>query len=252
MSATPKVSIILPVYNAAHYLQESIASVIVQSYENWELIIIDDCSKDNSLQIANNNASREKRIKVLKNEKNEGVSFCRNRGIQEATGYYIAFLDSDDIWVANKLEKQVALLNQTHAHFSCGSYDFIDDNGNPVLKPHLVPSELDFKTILKENIILCSTVCAEAAILKSHPFRSDYYHEDYVLWLEILQLPVKAVGNREVLTHYRLVKGSRSYNKINAAVERWRVYRSFLRMGKIKSGFYFILYAINGIKKYYV
>ncbi|MBQ8617805.1 MAG: glycosyltransferase family 2 protein [Clostridia bacterium] len=246
-----KVSVILPVYNAASYLQETIKSVLIQSYENFELIIIDDCSKDNSLQIAQENACKDCRIKVLANTENKGVSLSRNRGIRESSGDYIAFLDSDDIWVNDKLERQLALLAETGARFVCGSYDFIDESGAAVLKPHLAPPQLSLNTILKENIILTSTVCIEASLLKGHQFRTDYYHEDYVLWLELLSTPLIAYGDREILTHYRLAKGSRSYNKIHAAVERWRIYRQFLKMNVLRSLFYFAQYALNGVRKYY-
>lgn len=246
-----KVSIILPVYNASRTIRDTVDSVLRQSYQNYELIIIEDCSRDDSLLIIRQYEQLNPKIRVLANPENKGVAFCRNIGIREASGDYISFLDSDDIWVEDKLERQVALLEKTKAQFTCASYDFIDEANRPLLRPHLVPEIIDFQTILKENIILCSTVCVEASLLKKHLFRSDYLHEDYILWLELLKLPVHTVTDTRVLTHYRLIKGSRSRNKFRAASSRWRIYRKFLKMNVFKSAYYFAQYAINGVKKYY-
>ena len=246
-----KVSVILPVYNASGTIRDTLDSVLRQSYENYELIIIEDCSKDDSLAIVKSYEKVDSRIKVLANSKNSGVAFSRNKGIQAAIGDYIAFLDSDDIWIEDKLERQVTLLEKTNTQFTCASYDFIDEYNRQRLHPHLVPDELNLKTILKENIILCSTVCADAALLKEHPFRSDYLHEDYILWLELFKLPIRIVTEQQVLTHYRLIKGSRSHNKLRAASSRWKIYREYLNMNILKSLFYFAQYSINGIKKYY-
>lgn len=248
----PMISVILPVYNAENYLQECIDSVLAQSYENFELLLIDDCSNDGSARIMRENAAKDPRIKLFRNKQNRGVSVCRNLGIREAAGDYLAFLDSDDVWVREKLMVQLQLLKRSGAQLTYSAYDFIDETSQPILKPHGVPVRLDYPMLLRENSILCSSVCVEAGLLKAHPFRSAYYHEDYVLWLELLQLPIVAVGSNEILTHYRISKGSRSYRKGHAAVERWRIYRKFLKLNPLKSAFYFVQYAINGIKKYYL
>lgn len=241
----------MPVYNASGTIRDAVNSVLRQTYQNYELIIIEDCSKDDSLSIIRSYEQADPRIRVIENPGNKGVAFSRNIGIQAADGDYIALLDSDDVWLENKLEQQLSLLEKTKAQFTCASYDFIDEANQPLLRPHLVPEVIDFQTILKENIILCSTVCAEAALLKEHPFCLDYLHEDYVLWLELFRIPVRIAADRQVLTHYRLTKGARSRNKLRAAASRWRIYRNFLGMDIFRSLFYFSQYTINGIKKYY-
>ena len=246
-----KVSIILPVYNAEKSIRDTIDSALAQTLRGFELIVIDDCSKDSSLEIVREYAQQDARIKVLHNLENQGVAYCRNWGIREAVGTYIAFLDSDDIWVKNKLERQVSLLERTNAQFTCASYDVIDENGQPILRPHCVPKKIDFQTILKENIILVSTVCADAALMKAHPFQSEYYHEDLVLWLDLFRIPIRTVTDVAVVTHYRLIQGSRSHNKLHAAKERWRIYREHLGMDLFRCGFYFACYTLNGIRKYY-
>ena len=245
------VSVILPVYNAENSLKDTIDSALSQSHLNLELIIIDDCSTDGSLRIARQCAENDARIRVLNNCVNRSVAFCRNCGIEAARGEYIAFLDSDDIWVQDKLERQISLLIETGSQFTCASYDFIDSEGKPVLRPHYVPDKLDFQSILRENVILCSSVCVDAALLKEHIFRDDYYHEDYVLWLELFRLPIRIVTDRSILTHYRFINTSRSYNKLRSAKERWRIYRDFLNMSIFESLYYISQYAVNGLKKYH-
>ena len=245
------VSVILPVYNAENSLKDTIDSALSQSHLNLELIIIDDCSTDGSLRIARQCAENDARIRVLNNCVNRSVAFCRNCGIEAARGEYIAFLDSDDIWVQDKLERQISLLIETGSQFTCASYDFIDSEGKPVLRPHYVPDKLDFQSILRENVILCSSVCVDAALLKEHIFRDDYYHEDYVLWLELFRLPIRIVTDRSILTHYLFINPSRSYNMLRSAKERWRIYRDFLNMSIFESLYYFSQYAVNGLKKYH-
>ena len=232
-----KVSIIMPVYNASGTIRDAVDSVLRQTYQNYELIIIEDCSKDDSLSIVRSYEQADSRIRVIENPENKGVAFSRNAGVQAADGDYIALLDSDDVWLENKLEQQIELLEKTKAQFTCASYDFIDEAGQPLLRPHLVPGVIDFQTILKENIVLCSSVCVEASLLKEHPFHRDYLHEDYVLWLELFRIPVLVAADRQVLTHYRLIKGSRS-NNFSLII---------IKYGQINSSWYFIVIKFFGL-----
>lgn len=246
------VSVVMPVYNASKFLDEAVRSVLNQTYRNFELIMIDDCSKDNSLEIARNYAKQDERIRVIAGEVNQGVARVRNRGIAEAKGVYIALLDSDDVWVETKLERQVKLLEEKDAQIAYCSYDFIDENSTEVLKPFIVPRETYYKKMLVSSVISCSTALIDGKILKEHPFNPQFYHEDYVLWMELLALPVKAVGDPLVLAHYRQVSGSRSNNKKNAAIQRWKTYREALGIGFFKSVGAFVAYAVQGVLKYYI
>lgn len=246
------VSVIMPVYNAEKYLGEAVTSVLNQTYRNLELIIIDDCSKDKSLKIAHSYAQNDARVRVIIGETNQGVARVRNRGIQEARGEYIALLDSDDVWREDKLERQVRLIETRCAQIAYCSYDFIDEKGNSIAKSFIVPEETDFDKMLTRSVISCSTALIEAGLLKAHPFRGEYYHEDYVLWMELLKIPVKAVGDTEALMHYRQVKGSRSNNKWNAAKKRWKIYRTVLGMNIFQAGKVFVKYAVAGVIKYYL
>lgn len=245
------VSVVMPVYNASKYLDETIQSVLNQTYENFELIMIDDCSKDNSLEIARRYEAQDPRVRVIAGETNQGVARVRNRGILEAKGEYIALLDSDDVWVDTKIERQVRLLESEGAEIAYCSYDFIDENSNEVLKPFIVPETTNYKKMLASSVISCSTALIDSQLLKAHPFKPEFYHEDYVLWMELLALPAKAVGDPTVLAHYRQVTGSRSNNKKNAAIQRWKTYREALELGFIESVVAFVAYALRGVMKYY-
>ena len=247
----PLVSIVMPAYNAAWSISRSIDSVLTQSYSEFELLIVDDCSKDNTLEIVRQYAQRDSRIRVIVCGENRGVAAVRNEGIAQAKGTYIALLDSDDVWLPDKLQRQMQLLKDTGAEIAYCSYDFIDEKDAPVLKPFLVPESTNYRKMLYSSVISCSTAVVEAKLMKQHPFRSQWYHEDYVLWMELLKIPVKAVGVQEVLAHYRQVEGSRSNHKGNAAIERWKIYRKALGMNVFSSAVAFIGYALNGIRKYY-
>lgn len=245
------ISVVMPVYNASRFLEQAVDSVLAQSHKNFELILVDDCSTDDSLELARSYEKLDSRIRVIESPVNQGVAKTRNTGIAEARGEYIALLDSDDVWLDTKLEKQLELIKRTGASIAYCSYDFIDENSCLTGKPFLVPPETDFRKMLKSSVISCSTALIEAGLLQAHPFNPEYYHEDYVLWMELLRIPVKTAGDPEVLAHYRQVGGSRSNNKLNAAKERWKIYRNALDLGMWASLQSFVAYAVNGLRKYW-
>lgn len=245
------VSVVVPVYNASRFLSRTINSVLAQTYQNFEIIIVDDCSTDDSLSIAQNFAKQDSRIQLLHNPKNIGVAETRNRGINEAKGEYIAFLDSDDVWLPQKLERQMALAKRTDADIVYCSYEFIDENDKRLRRPFVVPERTDYSQMLSSSVIGCSAAMIKTETLSDYRFDSAYYHEDYVLWMQLLRMPLTAVGEREVLSQYRQVVGSRSYAKLFSARKRWEVYRKVLHEGRIRSAFFFLRYAVNGVVKYY-
>lgn len=245
------ISIVMPAYKCERYISKAIESVISQTYTNWELIVVNDDSPDNSAAIAQEYAEKDGRIRIVHQIPNAGCAQSRNLGIDEAKGEYIAFLDSDDVWVATKLEKQINLLKEKEAQIAYSSYDFIDENDISIKTPFIVEAATDYKKMLGRNEIGCSTVLLEASLLQDYRFQKEYYHEDYVLWMELLSLPVKAVGVTEVLTHYRVISTSRSYDKKNAAKHRWKIYRGALKLSFFESAGVFIKYAVNALKKHY-
>lgn len=250
MRAEPVVSIIMPAYNCEQYIEKAIRSVMGQSFRDWELIVIDDGSKDSTRDIIGSLASEDGRIISIPNEKNIGVANTRNRGVEVSRGRYIAFLDSDDIWCPDKLKLQLERLGERGGDLCYCSYSIIDSEDRKAKSDYIVPPSLDFKDLLKENYIGCSTVLLSREMLGGQRFLVDYYHEDYVLWLELLQNGARAVGCTEPLVKWRLIQNSRSFDKRQSAAHRWDIYRKHLRLSWFRSSALFVIYAFNGIRKY--
>ena len=245
----PLISVVMPNYNGAAFFDKAIESVLKQTYTNFELIIVDDSSADDSVLVLEKMAETDARIRLIPLAKNGGVANARNAGIREAKGRYIALIDNDDTWEPDKLERQLRLA-ENGAQIVYTSYDLVDENGARLREPFLIPEKTSFKEMLSCNVIGCSTVFIDAQLLKEHPFRSDIYHEDYALWMELLRIPVNAAGDPKVLMHYRKMPGSRSDNKVNAAKMRWDIYRQVLGLGFFTSARAFLGYAVNGVRKH--
>ena len=246
----PLVSVIMPAYNAGRFLEEAIRSVMAQTVTNWELLVLDDGSSDDTLMIAQRLAQTDCRIRVLPNENNMGVAKTRNRGLDLCRGEYVALLDSDDLWYPQKLEKQLALMRETGADMSYCAYAIVDADGDKTCADYLVPLTVGFRDLLKQNVIGCSTVMLSADIKEKYRFETDFYHEDYVLWLRLLRDGCKAVGCTQVMAAWRHVENSRSFNKWNAAKKRWRIYREYLHLGFFYSARLLAEYALSGLRKY--
>ena len=248
---TPLCSVILPVYNSAAYIDSAIASVLEQTEVSLELIVIDDASTDTSSQKLDLWEQRDSRIRKVHNARNVGVAETRNRGIAMARGKYIAFLDSDDIWMPQKLKQQIPYMEQQQWDFCCTAYQMVDAAGQ-FLKQRNVPEGcISFFDLLKENYICCSSVVLRADLAKQHTMQKNYAHEDYVYWLELLQQEAKGYALNQVLVNYRLVQNGRSANKWRAAKDRWSIYRTYLGYSTVKSLRYFVPYVFHGIQKYW-
>lgn len=246
----PLVSVIMPSYNAEAFLAEAIRSVAGQTMADLELIVIDDCSGDRSYEIALEQAREDSRICVLRNEVNSGVAKTRNRGIALARGQYIAFLDSDDVWHPEKLQRQLERMQETGAGICYCSYAIIGVSGSKVRGDYLVPGQVTFGDILKENCIQCSAMLIRADIVKEIGFNTEFYHEDYVLGLDILKAGHLAAGCTEVLLNWRYLENSRSFDKKKSAGNRWKIYRQYLKLPLVKSGYLFACYTVAGLRKY--
>lgn len=243
------VSVIVPVYNAANTIEDTVYSALNQTYENLEIIIIDDCSSDHSLEILSKIKRSDRRVRIYNNKKNSGVAQTRNKAISLAKGKYIAFLDSDDLWMPNKIQLQLNALQDQSADICYTAYNLVDEN-EVVSNKINVPKHQTYEMILKENSILCSSVLSKREILKQNPFKVEFFHEDLVLWLELLKSGYKAIGLQQYLVSYK--KGGRSADKVRASINRWKVYRECEKLSIHKSSYYFINYIIRGIKKYYL
>lgn len=248
----PLISVIIPTYNSEKFIEDTLDSVRAQTYGNLEIIIVDDDSKDKTVEKVKEYMDRDTRIKLLQNNKNSGVAVSRNKGIKRASGEYIALLDSDDLWAGNKIEEQIKLAEKTDGDIIYSSYSLIDENGKSMGREFKVPKKTTLESMLKKSVISCSTAMIKTGLLKKTLFSSEFYHEDYVLWLRLLKQGAAAYGVTEVLAYYRQIEGSRSNNKKRSAAERWKIYRKEMQFSVIRSVKYFLIYGIEGLKKYYL
>jgi teichuronic acid biosynthesis glycosyltransferase TuaG len=243
-------SVIMPAYNSEQYIAAAIESVLKQTYRNIEMIIVDDCSSDNTAAIICEYAKKDKRIKFLQNNKNLGCAESRNRAVAMCGGEYVAFIDSDDIWKSEKLSLELEALSKLGCDAAYTAYEMIDNDGS-LIKKRLVPNTATINALLKENFICFSSVLVKADIAKSHLMSSDFFHEDYCYLLSLLNDGAKFTGLNKTLVQYRLSRQNRSKNKLKAAKYRWLIYRKYLNLGLLKSYKCFACYFINGLKKYY-
>ena len=243
------VSIITPSYNSVKFIKDTIDSVLVQTYTNWEMIIVDDKSKDNSVDYINNLIKVDSRIKLIALDKNIGAAMARNKALEVANGRYIAFLDSDDVWTSQKLEKQLEFMNKNNYAFTFSNYIPFSEDGKEEYKTIVVPNELNYSQYCKNTIIGCLTVVIDKEKVGSFKMPNIRSSHDMALWLLIMKRGFKAYGLNEVLGKYRLVSTSNTSKKYKAAKEVWDVYRKVEKLSLTKSAWYFINYIFNALKK---
>lgn len=243
------VSVIMPMYNSAEFLDESIESVLLQTYKDWELIIIDDCSEDDSKEIVNSYMRLDSRIKLISFSQNMGVAEARNIGIKTAKGRYIAFLDSDDFWLPTKLARQICFMKETKAEFSYTQYrQFINCVGESGILID-VDEKVTYKSLLKGNIIGCLTVIIDRYYIHTIEMPKER-HEDYISWLNILKQGFCAYGIKEDLARYRKSPKSLSNNKFKSLIWTWQVYKKNQKLSLMESLYYLIYYVLKGIRKH--
>ena len=244
------VSIITPAYNAAAYIAETIESVLVQTYLNWEMLIANDCSKDNTAEIVQSYAKKDKRINLINLKQNSGTAIARNAAIQNAKDRYIAFLDSDDLWKEEKLQKQIEFMQQNGYAFTFTSYEHFKEIKENTQNQVQIPKSLNYNQALKGNQIGCLTVMLDRKHIQNIHFTTQR-HEDYILWLNILKQGVTAHGIQESLALYRTGNSkSISGNKLQSALWTWKVYRESQKLSVVKSMYYMWFYVVNGLKKH--
>lgn len=243
------VSIIIPVHNAGRFLRDTINSIKNQTYENWEAIFVDDCSRDNSSDIIKE-FSEDIRIKLITLEQNGGVAVARNIGIDNAKGKYIAFLDADDLWEKEKLEKQIKVIEKdSNIGLIFTGTRYIDENSNPYNYVLEVPKTINYKELLKQNVISCSSVLVKKEHVIKYKMPNDGMHEDFAVWLQILKEGIKVVGINEPLLVYRISRNSKSSNKFKAAKMNLNVYK-FLGLNFMEIIYYMLIYTYKGLTKY--
>lgn len=232
------VSIVTPLYNSEKYIEETILSVLDQTYNNWEMLIIDDCSIDNGPNIVKKYIKQDERVKYLKLEKNSGAAVSRNKAIELAEGEYVAFLDSDDLWKNKKLEKQIKFMKENNYAISFTEYEEINESGkklNILIKSPQKP--VTYRSYLLTNPIGCLTGMYSVKKLGKVYMPVLKNREDTGFWLNILKKDV-AYSLKENLADYRVRKGSLSFNKFNLIKFHWQLYRQIEKLSIIESIFY--------------
>lgn len=247
------VSIITPVHNNANTIVQTVRSVMAQTYPYWELLLIDDASTDDVVPILQQLASEDERgrIHVLLLDTNRGAAGARNEGILHAKGRFIAFLDADDLWKAEKLERQVQFSKENTAAVTHTSYAWMDEKGKETGKTIHARACLQYKDMLDSNYIGCLTGMYDTQVVGKKYFMPDIaQRQDYGLWLSIMREGHLAYGLDEILAYYRIGGASLSSNKWRSAAYNWRVLRGLEGLSRTRAAIHFARYAIKSILKY--
>lgn len=248
----PLVSIVIPVYNAEKYLNETIKTIQSQTYENWEAIFVDDCSKDNSLKILKAAKKVDSRIKVFKMTQNQGnPSYPRNLGIEKARGNFLCFIDADDKWDPNKIEYQVKFMKKKKIAFSFTSYEYVDENCARSGKKVIAKEKLTYKECMKNNIISTITVMFDLDKINKNLIYMPHlkYVEDTATWWNIMRNGYDAYGIKDIFSYYRRVPNSNSSNKLKTLKSLWYLYRKIEKLNIVQTFYYFTLKNINAIRR---
>lgn len=243
------VSIITPIFNGAKYVNETANSIISQSYTNWEWLIVDDCSTDNSYELIQKLAIDDPRIRIFKNDVNSKTYASRNKALEHATGNFIAFVDADDVWHENKLEKQLNFMLENAYPFCYTNFKRFKLDPTEDGKIVNVPSKANFNTIISTNHIATSSVMINVAITGAFRMK-NVYHDDFTLWLELLQRVPFASGLNETMMFYRLTPNSLSRNKFKSAMKVYDIFTNNLQLSYFKSRILFLRWAFYTTKKY--
>lgn len=233
----------------ALFIADTIRSVQAQTYPHWELIIVDDCSTDDTVKCIQALSANDPRIHLIIKSRHSGIADSRNQCLQNAQGPYIAFLDADDVWHPEKLERQLRFMQEHRIGFSYSSYDCIDEDGKPLGKTVTAVANLDYRSYLHNTIIGCSTVMIDTTMVGKVTVPDFRTSEDTATWLRLLKNGVIAHAITTPLTSYRVRRKSASSNKLKASIDLWKVYRQQERLPFFMALECFLSYAFNAVKK---
>lgn len=243
------VSIIVPAYRAAAVIAATIESVLAQTWTQWEMLVADDCSPDNTREVVRAWSARDPRIKLIELEQNGGPATARNAALAQAQGRWLAFLDSDDLWLPDKLQRCIAFAQQERAALVFTGFRRIAADGSRTGRYIGVPARLSYRQLLGNTAIATSTVLIDRAQTGDIRMQKVYY-DDFVCWLGIVKRGLLARGLDEDLMRYRVMQKSVSRNKGRSAREVWKIYRGVLGLGPLSAGWHFANYAARALFKY--
>lgn len=246
------VSIIVPVYNAEKFIRETMDSVIAQTYSDWELLLVEDCSSDGSADTIEKYIAEksEFRIRLIRQPSNQGAARARNRGILEASGRYIAYLDADDLWAPEKLEHELSFMEEKGAAFAFTGYEFADENGVGLGKVVCVPETLAYRQALSNTTIFTTTVMFDTCKISKELLEMPVIKsEDTALWWKVLRAGYTAYGLDENLAKYRRAGRTLSSNKLEAIRRIWNLYRKAEGMSVADSAGHFCLWALRAVRR---
>lgn len=243
------VSIITPTYNCAEYIAETIESVQNQTYQNWEMIIVDDCSIDNTKDVVQPYIEADSRISYYELKQNSGAAVARTTSMKMAKGDYMAFLDSDDLWYPEKLEKQIAYMKKNNYAFTCTKYEQIDENSELLGKIIKVIPKTNYNRLLLDCPVGNSTVMYDVTKMGKFKVPDIKKRNDDALWLRMLKKEKYIYGMDEVLMKYRVRKNSISSNKMQLIKYHWHLYREIEHLGVLRSTFHIVYWCIIKVLK---
>ncbi|HGH3376732.1 glycosyltransferase family 2 protein [Enterobacter ludwigii] len=254
MAASDLISIITPSYNSELFIEQTYKSICSQTYQNWEWVVTDDNSSDNTWELLKQISASNPKVKVYQNRVNSGAAVSRNNSIAKSTGDYLAFIDSDDKWEPSKLELQLKFMKDNDYAFCFTAYSLINEKGDTINKTIDKRDEsvaINYKDLLAKKVTLgCSTVMLHKTAFRQIKMPLIRTGQDYALWLSLLkEYNINAVLYPKVLTSYRIVAGSISRNKLKKAMRQWSIYRKIEKIDLIKSMWYFLNYAWRAISR---
>jgi teichuronic acid biosynthesis glycosyltransferase TuaG len=250
MEHTDSVSIITPSYNSARFVRATIDSVIAQTHPQWEMLLVDDCSSDGSPELIEEISRREPRVRLIRQPRNAGPACARNAALEAARNAKVAFLDSDDVWLPNKLERQLHFMRSNGYGFSYTNFRRMDEFGGQIGLTRELPLSLSYHQYLKNTAVVTSTVLIDRAVVGDFRMPNATKCDDFAAWLEIMRRGHVAYGLQEDLLRYRVVSSSISRNKARWAMGIWKTYREVERLSLPYAMWCFSHYALRGYMKY--
>lgn len=244
------VSVIVPIYNAEKYLADTLNSIFAQSYKSIEIVLVDDCSKDRSPEIISELQKTHSEIVYFLQEKNMGAGAARNKALELAKGQYVAFLDSDDIWMPDKISKQIDLMKRKASPFSYTAIEMMNEKGEKIKGKRKIKETCDYKYLLHNTIIATSSVVIDRSVLGDFRMPLRRGGQDYATWLMLLRGGAVACGINEALVRYRVASGSLSSNKFKSIKQVWEIQTQDEGISRLKAVFHIIAFTFNAVKKY--